>query len=43
MSSSFLALGGSRQRGPAGIDQVGRSEVEVLIDQEILLLGPAVL
>ena len=37
----FLALGGlGAEEGPAGVDQVGPGEVEVLVDQEVLLLGP---
>ena len=37
----LLALGrlGAEER-PAGVDQVGPGEVEVLVDQEVLLLGP---
>ena len=38
----LLPLGGlGAEEGPAGVDQVGSSEVEVLVDQEIFLLGSA--
>ena len=36
----LLALGRlGAEEGPAGVDQVGPGEVEVLVDQEVLLLG----
>ena len=36
----LLALGRlGAEEGPAGVDQVGPGEVEVLVDQEVFLLG----